>query len=477
MIETTSVSVSVMISNNVGEKLVLRFLAMLFGVLLVALATFADTPPAETPGSGDPELTPVGAERDGNAAGSIPPWDGGITEPVPGYSPGDHHADPYADDPILLTINAANLEKYAGNLTEGQKALLTKYPDSWHMNVYASRRSASYPDYVYDAFETNAANAVLITEGRGGVENSVVTSPFPFPKQGVEVIWNHNLRWRGIHSTRVDGSAALTRRGRYTLILQDEEWAIPYARPQESVIETPYPNLLLAFKTKVFAPGFVTGSGALALDSLNHNKSRRETWLYSPDLRRVLRAPFSGYDNPTSNSDSLRFNDEGDLYNGSPALFNWTLLGKREMYIPYNAYRLHSDKLRVEDILGTHHINPDHARYELHRVWVVEGSLKTEKGDRSHRYSRRVFYIDEDSWQIAAADNYDRNGLLWRVSEGHMINYYEVPAPWYTLQVYQDLKQDRYLVNGLDNQRRAPVFDDSINPRLFGPNALDFYVR
>jgi hypothetical protein len=463
--------------SKVGENLMVRFCASLLGALLVAAAALADTLPAQSSGPGSPELTPVGAQRDGNAAGTIPPWEGGITDPIAGFSPGDHHPDPYADDPILFTIDAANQQMYAEHLTEGQKALLAQYPESWRMNIYASRRSAAYPDFVYDAFKTNASNAVLITEGRGGVDNSMVTSPFPYPKQGVEVIWNHNLRWRGIHIDRVDGMAAVTRRGNYTLILQDEEWAIPYARPRESEVEAPYPNLLLAFKNKVFAPGFITGSGGLALDHLNHNKARRQTWLYSPDLRRVLRAPFSGYDNPTSNSDSLRFNDEGDMYNGSPSLFNWKLLGKREMYIPYNAYRLHSSELQVVDILGEHHINPDHARYELHRVWVVEGTLKQEKGDRSHKYSRRVFYLDEDSWQITAADNYDKNGMLWRVSEGHMINYYDVPVPWYTLRVYQDLKQRRYLVNGLDNQRRAPVFDEDINPRLFGPNALDFYVR
>ncbi len=444
-----------------------RFLTLLFSTVLFTAVSNAD----------DSELTPVGAERAGNAAGTIPAWEGGITEPISGYVPGQRIADPYADDPVLFTITAANQQEYAGNLSEGQKALLAQYPDSWHMNVYASRRSAAYPDYVYDAFKTNASSSELVTGGRGGVENSIVTSPFPNPTQGVEVVWNHNLRFRGIHINRVDGSAAVTRRGRYTLILQDEEWAIPYAQPRESGVDALFPNLLLAFKQKVFSPGFVTGSGALAHDFLNANIARRQTWIYSPDLRRVLRTPFNGYDNPTSNTDSLRFNDEGDMYNGPPSLFDWTLLGKREMYIPYNAYRLHSRALKADDILGEQHINPEHARYELHRVWVVEGKLKTGKGARGHKYSRRVFYVDEDSWQIAAADNYDKDGQLWRVSEGHMINFYQVPAPWYTLRVYQDLKQRRYLVNGLDNQRRAPEYDDDINPRLFGPNALDFYVR
>ncbi|ARN74275.1 DUF1329 domain-containing protein [Oceanicoccus sagamiensis] len=460
-----------MTSNTVREKSMLKFFTPLLAVLLLPTVVVASTVEQSS------ELTPVGAERSGNAAGTIPPWSGGITSPVAGFVKGSHHLDPFADDVVLFTISADNQQAYADNLTEGQKALLQQYPDTWRMNIYPSRRSAAYPEFVYKAFETNASASVLITEGRGGVENSVVTSPFPVPTQGVEVIWNHNLRWRGIHITAVDGMAAVTRRGNYTLILQNVEWAIPYALPREKGIEAQYSNILLAYKSKVFAPGFITGSGALALDSLNHNKSRRETWIYSPDLRRVLRAPFSGYDNPTQNSDSLRFNDEGDMYNGSPSLFDWTLLGKREIYIPYNAYRLHQDTLQTEDILAKKHINPEHARYELHRVWVVEGTLKKDEKARSHKYSRRVFYIDEDSWQIAAADNYDKEGVLWRTSEGHMINYYEVPVPWYTLQVYYDLKQGRYLVNGLDNQRKAPVFDKDINPRLFGPNALDFYVR
>ena len=465
--------------NKAGEKRMNCSFATVLSALLLATTTFTNAKLAaeETPAQNGQELTPLGAQRHGNSEGTIPDWEGGLKGPVPGYVPGERHVDPFSEDTILLTINAGNQHTYADNLTEGQKALLTQHPDSWHMNVYTSRRTAAYPDFVYDALATNASNSVLITEGRGGVENSLVTSPFPRPTQGVEVVWNHNLRWRGIHITRVDGMAAVTRRGNYTMILQDEEWAIPYARPRAAEAPAPFPNLLLAYKQKVIAPGFITGNGALALDSLNHNKARRETWLYSPDLRRVLRAPFSGHDNPMLNSDALRFNDEGDMFNGSPALFDWTLLGKREIYIPYNAYRLHSGQLKADDILGEKHINPEHARYELHRVWVVEGKLKTGDKARDHKYSRRILYVDEDSWQIAAVDNYDKDGELWRVSEGHAITYYEVPVPWYTLRVYYDLKQKRYLVNGLDNQRRAPLFDEDINPRLFGPNALDFYVR
>lgn len=430
-------------------------------------------------------LTPLGAERSGNAAGTIPPWTGGITEPIPGYEPGNHHADPYPQDQVLFTITAANMEQYAENLSAGQKALLELHPDSWRMNVYRSRRSAAYPDFVYAALKTNATVATLIPAGRGGVRDSIVTSPFPLPRNGEEVIWNHNLRWRGIHVTRAGAFAPITRRGNYTLVFLEEDWTSPYALPGPHPLKTRFPNLLGAFKQKVLAPSFLAGAGRLAVESTNYNDVNRMSWIYSPDLRRVLRTPFAGYDNPSPNTDGLRFNDEVDMYNGSPVLFDWKLLGKRELYIPYNAYRIHSDALEVEDILQKSHINPDFARYELHRVWVVEGTVKVPKRnpnalrleDRGHQYSRRVFYIDEDTWQIAAADNYDSDGQLWRVSEGHMINFYEVPAPAYTLEVFYDLKQQRYLATGLNNQRRAARFDEEINSRLFGPNALEYYVR
>jgi hypothetical protein len=149
-------------------------------------------------------------------------------------------------------------------------------------------------------------------------------------------------------------------------------------------------------------------------------------------------------------------------------------LGKREIYIPYNAYRINSNAISTKDILLKHHINPDLSRYELHRVWVVEGMLKS---DEKHVYSRRVFYVDEDSWQIATADLYDLDGKLWRVSEAHALNFYEVPLLWSTLEVFNDLKARRYLVSGLDNENAPPIFGETTDPRGFSPNALSYYVR
>ena len=419
-------------------------------------------------------LTQLGAEQAGNAAGTIPAWTGGLTEPPPSYRPGLHETDPFPEDKPLFQINAANAGQYAQQLSPGQQALLARYPDTWHMNVYPSRRSAAFPDFVYEAVEGNTGTAQVTLEGSGGVTGARVSSPFPRPTSGVEAVWNHNLRFRALRLDRVEGTAAVTRGGRYTLVVAQQDWGFPYGLPHKTSFSRRYPNVLLAVKSKVIMPALLSGDGTLVFETINQTRDPRKTWLFPRALRRVLRVPLFAYQIPGGNSDGLRTVDDFGLYNGAPDRYEWTLVGKQELYIPYNAYRLHGPQVSDTDIVRTGHINPDHVRYELHRVWVVEGLLKE---DARHIYSRRVFYLDEDSWQIAVADSYDMDGTLWRVNEAHAINYYTVPVLWSTLEVFHDLLAGRVLIDGLDNQHKPYEFLDSADPREFSPNALSYYLR
>jgi hypothetical protein len=421
-----------------------------------------------------PGLTPIGAEQAGNEAGSIPPWTGGITAPPTDVRPGAFHPDPFPDDPVLFTITAENVEEHAAHLSEGQIAMLRAHPDSWRMPVYRTRRSASYPEWVYRAVIENASRSVLVSEGKGGVRESKIGSPFPLPASGVEVIWNHTLRWRGVYIKRSNGTAAVTRRGNYRVVLSAQQIGIPYGSQEPTAFKREYANVMFAIKSKVIQPALLAGAGSLAIEPIDPTADPRKVWTYSPALRRVLRLPHFAYDFPSPNSDGLRTVDDVDLFIGAPDRFAWKIVGKRELFIPYNAYRLHRGEIDASDILRRSHIEPSLTRYELHRVWVVEGTLKP--GQR-HVYSRRVFFVDEDSWQISVSDQYDRDGKLWRIAEAHALNFYEVPVLWHTLTTYQDLEQHRYFVSGLDNERSAPVFGDEADPREFSPNALSYYIR
>uniref|UniRef100_A0A486XK59 Outer membrane lipoprotein-sorting protein n=1 Tax=Rheinheimera sp. BAL341 TaxID=1708203 RepID=A0A486XK59_9GAMM len=414
------------------------------------------------------DLTPMGAEKAGNADGSIPAWDGGITAAPAGYSAGMHHIDPFADDKVLFTIDKSNLDQYQSSLSPGQVKLFDIYPDTYKMNVYQTRRTASYPQYVYDATKNIATKAELI-EGGNGIVNAAIGIPFPIPDNGLEAVWNHLLRFRGVAASRNGGQAAPTSNGAYTIIGFEEQIMFKYSEPNASAEALTAENILFRFKQGVTSPARLAGTALLVHETMDQVKTPRQAWTYNTGQRRVRRAPNVAYDAPGTASDGLRTTDDFDMFNGSPDRYNWNLVGKQELYIPYNSYKMHSNEVKYDSLLMSGHINPEYVRWEKHRVWVVEATLKD---NTRHVYGKRVFYIDEDSWQIHVADLYDNRNELYRVAVAHGLNYYEVPTHWSTLEVYHDLNSRRYIAIGLDNEDKMYNFSVELTDADFTPAAL-----
>lgn len=414
------------------------------------------------------ELTPLGGEKAGNADGSIPAWNGGITSPPAGYTVGDFHPNPFPDDKVKFEITGANYKEYASFLSPGQQKLFEIYPDSYRMPVYETRRTASNPQEIYDQAKVNAVNAELV-EGGNGIKNTAKAIPFPIPSNGLEAIWNHLLRYRGGAVQRFGGQAAPTATGAFTVIGFDDVLMIKYSADDATPEKLFEENILFKFKQKVTVPARLAGTALLVHETMDQVKTPRQAWTYNTGQRRVRRAPNVAYDAPGTAADGLRTADDLDMFNGAPDRYNWELKGKQEMYVAYNNYDLHSDKVTYADILKPGHINPDLTRFEKHRVWVVEATLK--EGLR-HIYEKRVFFLDEDSWQIQVADMYDNRGELYRVNIAYGVNYYEVPTHWSTLDVNHDLNSRRYLAVGLDNEEKMYDFSVELKDRDFTPQAL-----
>ncbi|MBS1269936.1 MAG: hypothetical protein MAG794_00888 [Gammaproteobacteria bacterium] len=448
------------------NKLIRTALGGLLGLFLASNSVSAEMSASEAARLGK-DLTPLGAEKTGNEEGTIPAWEGGITDAPAGFESGGHHPDPFEGDEIRFTITRENMSEHADKLTAGHKAMLEMYGDTFTMNVYPTRRSAAYPRRIYDATREIAATAELTEEGNG-VTGATVGIPFPIPGNGVEAIWNHILRFRGTSATRIIGQAPVTRTGTYTMVTLEDDYYAPYHLP--GATEEELNNIIIKFRQHITEPARLVGQILLVHETLNQVEEHRKAWIYNPGQRRVRRAPNVAFDNPGTAADGLRTSDQLDMFNGSPERYDWELVGKKEMYVPYNAYKLHSDEVSYEQLLQPLHLNPEFLRYELHRVWVVDATVK--EGTR-HIYKRRTFYIDEDTWQIVAVDQYDNRDELWRVSEGHGITYYDVPTYWTTLEVHYDLQGGRYLAVGLNNE--APYtydFDVDLSPRDFTTGAL-----
>lgn len=411
------------------------------------------------------DLTPLGGERAGNAAGTIPAWDGGLAQPPANYQPGMHHPDPYSADAPLYQVNSQNLAQYQAQLPAGLRVLLEKNPD-YALRVFPTRRSAAAPQRIYDATRFNAQAAELISGGNG-VEGVAAGIPFPLPKTGQEVIWNHIMRYRGDQISFVTNQAAVLSNGTYNLLKLERDIYFLYGR--EGVSPQDLDNTLFYYKYTVVAPSKLAGSALVVQETLDQILAIRKAWRFSRGERRVRRLPMLAYDSVQPDTYGMATADQVDSYNGAPDRYEWTLVGKQEMLVPYNSYAVHQKGIPYDSILRNNTVNPELLRYELHRVWVVEADLR--KGF-SHPYSKRRFYIDEDSWQILAADLYDKSGELSGVQESHSISYYDVPMFGSTLETIYDFKGKRYFVDGLDNNEPMYNFNAKLTPRDFTPQAL-----
>jgi hypothetical protein len=399
------------------------------------------------------ELTPMGAIKEGNGD-TIPAWTGDSAIS--------------SDEKPILIIASDNYQQYKENLTAGQMALFAQY-NEFKMPIYPTHRSAMAPDWVYENTFDNAINTTL-NEVQTGFVNAKAGIPFPIPQSALEVYFNHVSRWRGQQIINQASDAVVYKKGSFSLFTRKSIVRF------DGYLENSNSKYFVSLVSKTLAPAVKSGSGVLVLEPLDQLNEKRAAWLWDKGRRRVVRAPNIAYDNPVTSAASLRTVDDTDLISGSPDKFNWELKEKREIYIPYNNDKLASKSLSYKDILHKGHINPEHTRYELHRVWVIEATLKEEW---RHVYSKRTFYIDEDTWQVVAADQYDKRGELWRVSMSYTKLYTELPGVLPVINVFHDLKSQQYHVMGLQNEESSEnVFNGEIaKDGLFTPSGFKRYMR
>lgn len=412
------------------------------------------------------DLTPVGAEKAGNADGSIPAWTGGLGKDAGSRDADGFLADPFASEQPLFTITADNVAQYQDKLTPGQLALFKRYPQTYRIPVYPTHRSVTMPQAYLDTTRKNAGQTVLAEGGNGLEHYQSGGLPFAVPQNGLEVIWNHIGRYRGLAFQRMVAQASPQANGAFTPSQIKQQLAYPVGLSDYSPAEMA--NVLYLYREEFLAPARMAGGVLLVHETINQVKEPRMAWQYNAGQRRVRRAPQIAYDSP--GAEGMRTMDDFDMFNGSPDRFEWKLVGKKEMYIPYNSYRMSSPKLKYSDIIQPGHLNPEHARYELHRVWHLTATLKP--GQR-HVYSRRDLFIDEDSWQAAEADAYDGRGQLWRVSEGHGTFFYDQQVPQFSAETHYDVLSGRYAVGALFNEEKnAYQFDVTYSRKQFTPSAL-----
>lgn len=407
--------------------------------------------------------TPVGAERLGNADGTIPPWTGDLA-PSASDATKQHIGDPFRSDKPVFVITAANYAAYAARLSQGHQALFKKYPD-YEMRVYPTRRSVLFPDEIYAATRLNLKNAKLV--GIDAIRNARLGVPFPVPHSGAEVVWNHRLRYHGDSAEWKYRRAVVSPDGGREISHAVERVLYRYANVKQPA-DISRENVF-AYVSLYIAPCENAYSRIAAVwhDPVNALENGRRVWGIGGGAAK--REPALGYDEIGLCSRRIRFFDMVDMFNGGFDRYAFKLIGKREMYVAYNSRLTGANGTKNSALLTPGHFNQTAVRYELHRVWWVEATLRHGK---SHTISKRIFYIDEDSWSILLADCYSSDGQLWRFQEGHLLPLYGAKGVDYAPSLTYDLRDGRYFADRLLSEDPPPSFGMSMTSSEFLPSAV-----
>jgi hypothetical protein len=386
-------------------------------------------------------LTPFGAVKAANADGSIPAYTGGLTKAPEGFKPDSGFwTDPFKDEKPVLRIDSKNMAQHAALLSEGQKHLLSKYP-GYYLNVYPTHRTAAYPKQILDATVRNATACKTTKEGlaidtacRGGL-------PFPIPKTGYEVMWNQILRYQGetAITTSASRSWVVDPSGKPVVTTEQATFS-DFVYYQTDVADRD-PDMAWRVYSISKVPARRAGEMTGLADYLDPVARPRKAWSYTPGLRRVKLSPEFAYDTPVASMGGVTLFDELFVFSGIMDRFDFKLIGKKEMYIQYNAYKNLYDCPTAEKALLPNHVNPECERWEKHRVWAVEATLKP--GQR-HAYSKRIYYFDEDLTGAANYDAFDQNGQLYRSLFQAASPMYDKQIPFAAKNVVYDFNKGMY---------------------------------
>jgi len=413
------------------------------------------------------ELTPMGAERAGNAAGTIPAWSGGMTTVPAGYQSGGRRPDPFNDKP-LYTITGKNMAQYADKLSDGVKALLQKNPDSFRVDVYKTQRTAAAPTAVYDDTFKNATRASLV-DGAGGPmpKGAHGGIPFPIPKTGAEVMWNHLLHWRGVSAQYNTNGTMGTSDGKLVTTVEGQALVQMPFYDQASSAQTQAGEYWLFRMINVGPP---IRAGEAVVGRLNLDSSKDQTWVYLTGQRRTRKLPNACCDTPNPATAGIMSFDDIEVFTGRLDVFDWKLVGKQELIVPYNSNKTLT-AAKNSQVLMPKHLNPDYVRWELHRVWVVEATLKAGK---RHPAVKSRYYVDEDTWMALLGDRWDANGQLWKSNWQLPAAMPDIPAQSVVSFGFHDFVSGAWFVNLMRSETSDLQYKivPRINDTAFTPEAL-----
>jgi hypothetical protein len=283
----------------------------------------------------------------------------------------------------------------------------------------AETKSIPAPPEYLEATEKYSAQVKLSADGRK-LENYVAGQPFPKidpndPQVAQKIMWNYEFKFLitdDVDLRNFDADTGTINTGGKELTVE-RHFLLDHLRSMSYVgrlfvdpkpLYEPNDDGIRGKQAlyPILEPFDLKGVGLLSYRYLDPDR-QDDTWLYLPSLRRVRRLSSS------QRSDAL-FGQDTDVdsyygYAGNPAWMDWKFLGEREMLGV-----MHAQNFPVKWAEGSANFAFDDV-WEKRKVWVLEGTPRNPQ----YAYSKRLLFVDQETYAVLYSDISDRAGQLWKV--------------------------------------------------------------
>ncbi|MBS7661068.1 DUF1329 domain-containing protein [Pseudomonas lalucatii] len=323
-----------------------------------------------------------------------------------------------------LTINKANVAQFKDII---DPAFYGFIENGWlDMQVGETTSFDLHPSYVEATRQGH--DKVKLGAKPGEIDGWVAGRPFPQepdandPRAGEKLAWNYKYGYNWGDSAAISpfywkyrdmNSAKVERTIKFDFHFLNFTGRVNQ-QPLPAI--TPNPSQLFrGIYVKVLEPYDVRNT-QLLIHRAEDDLKRDNSWLYLGFQRRVRRLATGQVTDAFLGSDLMIEDFEG--YNGRISDMNWSYKGTRFMLMPfYNHNDLaldsethqDSDGYRVVAFGGKGGCFPE-ITWQLRKVYEVEAAPV----DASHPLTKRVHYIDAQTFTVPRTISYDRKGSLWK---------------------------------------------------------------
>jgi hypothetical protein len=239
----------------------------------------------------------------------------------------------------------------------------------------------------------------------GEIHNYVSGVPFPGTGNASEMAHNFRTRSAGDSNKTSEQGYIVDGRLKYDMSLEIHNNMLFFAgrtdKPPVPELQDNTAQIWRAFSMLQIQPPETRNLRILELHYKDRMKAY-DSWIWNPTIRRVRRRSTSERQDAQGGADYCGFDNMG--WDGPISFNTYTYRGAKELLLAR-----HNDADKLE------HTRGECLWSGVQRERIKAHVIEAVNREPNFLYSKMIWYLDPETWQILYSDRFDREGKLWKV--------------------------------------------------------------